>query len=42
MRRPGALGEDEHKEPGEDISNVPTVSGLAEVVDWVQRRNATA
>ena len=42
MRRPGVLGEDEHKEPCEDISKVLTVSGLAQVVDWVQRRNTAA
>lgn len=42
VRRPGVLGADEQKEPGEDISEVLTVSGLAQVVDWVQRRNAAA
>ncbi|EPS96291.1 HAD IA REG-2-like protein [Fomitopsis schrenkii] len=42
VRRPGVLGEDEHKEPGEDISKVPMVSGLAQVVGWVQCRNAVA
>ncbi|KAH9832302.1 HAD hydrolase subfamily IA REG-2-like protein [Rhodofomes roseus] len=42
VRRPGAEGEDEAKEPGEDLSGVAVVSGLAEVVDWVQRRNAAA
>ena len=39
VRRPGPEGEEERKEPDEDLSGVQVVSGLGQVVDWVQRRN---
>jgi len=40
VRRPGADGEGEAKEADEDLSGVAVVSGLAQVVDWVQHKNA--
>ena len=35
VRRPGAEGEGEHKEPGEDLTGVSVVHSLSEVVDEV-------
>ena len=32
LRRPGPEGEGEHKEPGEDLTNVVTVASLDQVV----------
>ncbi|KAF9793426.1 HAD hydrolase subfamily IA REG-2-like protein [Thelephora terrestris] len=37
VRRPGADGEEEHKESGEDLTGVSVVHGLSEVVDEVLR-----
>jgi hypothetical protein len=37
MRRPGAEGEGEHKEPGEDLTGISVVRGLSEVVGEVLR-----
>ncbi|CCL99859.1 uncharacterized protein FIBRA_01884 [Fibroporia radiculosa] len=41
LRRPGAEGEGEMKDADENLSAVEIVSGLADVVDWVHRRNAS-
>ena len=35
VRRLGAEGEGEHKEPGEDLTGVSVIRGLSEVVDEV-------
>ncbi|OSD03963.1 HAD hydrolase subfamily IA REG-2-like protein [Trametes coccinea BRFM310] len=40
VRRPGPEGEEERKEPGEDLTNVQVVPSLSQVVDWVQQRNS--
>ena len=37
MRRPGAEGEGENKDTGEDLTGVSVVHGLSEVVDRVLR-----
>ncbi|KAI0675043.1 HAD hydrolase subfamily IA REG-2-like protein [Trametes maxima] len=39
IRRPGPEGDEEHKEPGEDVTNVAVVPSLAHVVEWVQQQN---
>ncbi|KAI0769665.1 HAD hydrolase subfamily IA REG-2-like protein [Trametes elegans] len=39
IRRPGPEGDEERKEPGEDLTNVVVVPGLSQVVDWVQQQN---
>lgn len=39
LRRPGPEGEEEHKEPGEDLTNVEVVPSLGHVVEWVRKRN---
>ncbi|KAI0645440.1 HAD hydrolase subfamily IA REG-2-like protein [Trametes meyenii] len=39
IRRPGPEGDEERKEPGEDLTDVTVVPSLARVVDWVQRQN---
>ncbi|KAI0633338.1 HAD hydrolase subfamily IA REG-2-like protein [Trametes polyzona] len=40
LRRPGPEGEEERKEPDEDLTGVEVVPGLSHVVEWIQRRNA--
>lgn len=40
VRRPGAEGEGEAREAGEDLRGVDVVPGLLDVVEWVRRRNA--
>ncbi|KZT08495.1 HAD-superfamily hydrolase [Laetiporus sulphureus 93-53] len=42
LRRLGPAGEGETKEDDEDLRGVEVVSGLGEVVEWVERRNAAA
>lgn len=42
VRRPGVEGEGEHKEPGEDLTGVPVVRGLSEVVDEVLKSRSDA
>lgn len=37
VRRPGPEGEGEHKEPGEDLTDISVVRSLSEVVDEVLR-----
>ncbi|KAH9929308.1 HAD hydrolase subfamily IA REG-2-like protein [Amylocystis lapponica] len=39
VRRPGADGESEMKEPDEDLTTIDTVPSLLHVVEWVRRRN---
>lgn len=39
IRRHGSDGEEEHKEEGEDLRDVSTVSSLLAVLDWVKRQN---
>ena len=41
LRRPGHDGEGEQKEEGEDLTGIKVVSGLREVVEWIQS-NKTA
>ena len=38
VRRPGPEGEEERKEPGEDLGGVQVVPSLSQVVEWVQQR----
>ena len=42
VRRPGAEGEGEHKEPGEDLTGVSVVRSLSEVVDEVLKSRSDA
>jgi len=42
VRRPGAEGDGEHKEPGEDLTGVSVVRGLSEVVDEVLKSRSNA
>ena len=42
VRRPGAEGEGEQKEPGEDLTGVSVVRGLSEVVDEVLKSRSDA
>ena len=39
LRRPGADGEGERKEEGEDLTGVSVINGLWDVVEWVKGRN---
>jgi len=41
LRRPGLLGAEERKVPSEDLSGIPVVQHLGEVVTWVLRRQST-
>lgn len=41
VRRPGADGEAEMKEPDENLSEVEVVQSLTDVAEWVKRRNGT-
>ncbi|KAH9894978.1 HAD hydrolase subfamily IA REG-2-like protein [Cubamyces lactineus] len=40
IRRPGPEGDEERKEPGEDLTGVKVVPNLLQVVEWVQQQNA--
>jgi len=42
VRRPGAEGDGEHKEPGEDLSGVSVVHSLSEVVEEVLKSRSDA
>ena len=42
LRRPGAEGEGEHKEAGEDLTDVSVVRSLSEVVDEVLKSRSDA
>jgi hypothetical protein len=35
LRRPGADGEQEHKEPGEDLTSVDVIHSLDDILDIV-------
>ncbi|KAI0365621.1 HAD hydrolase subfamily IA REG-2-like protein [Pilatotrama ljubarskyi] len=39
LRRPGPEGEEERKEPGEDLTDVEVIPSVSHVVEWVQRQN---
>ena len=42
VRRPGAEGDGEHKEPGEDLTRVSVIRGLSEVVGEVLKSRSNA
>ncbi|KAH7925951.1 HAD-superfamily hydrolase [Leucogyrophana mollusca] len=42
IRRPGAEGEGERKEEGEDLREVAVIDGLLGIVNWVKQHNSAA
>ncbi|CDO69290.1 hypothetical protein BN946_scf184976.g9 [Trametes cinnabarina] len=40
VRRPGPEGEEERKEPDEDLTNVNVVPHVSTVIEWVQQRHS--
>jgi len=41
LRRPGLLGAEEWKTPNEDLSGIPIVSHLGDVVTWVLKERSS-